>query len=172
MTRKKSAESNPSFDKISDVLGSSFVGEEIVEDVKEILEEKKDLVESGGLTLDDAEFMKDKIQNSIKNLEDVLEILKKDLKIGTAPRYYEVYATMENAKMNSIKELREMNKIILDLKFKLEKGKIAGPKNLTVNYNLTSKDVSKMIEDAKKNNSLKKIKADFKIEDEEKKNEK
>ena len=166
MTRKKSADTNPSFEKIGDVLDSSFDGEEVIEDVKEIIEEKKSLVQSKGLTLDDAEYMKDKIQNTISGLEKILKILEGDIKIGTAPRYYEVYSTMQTAKMNSIKELREMNKIILDLKVKLNKKD--GPKNLTVNYNLTSKDVSKMIEDAKEKNSLNKIKADFKIEDEEK----
>ena len=42
-----------------------------------------------------------------------------------------------------------------------------GPKNLTVNYNMTTKDVAKMIEKAEQKNSMKDIKAEFIIQDEE-----
>lgn len=177
MTRKQSADTNPSFDKIGDALGTSFDGEEIIESVNKVIERKKDIESSTDeLKLGDAEYMKAEITSCIASLETVMNTLEQDLKIGSQPRMYEVYATMANTKMSSVKELRELNKVILDLKLKLReptsKGGSNGPKNLTVNNYISHKDLLGMMTDAKKNNSLNKVSADFKIVDEEKTNEK
>jgi hypothetical protein len=68
--------------------------------------------------------------------------------------------------MNAIKELRELRKIILDLKIQLEKPKSSSPKNVTVNNFMTAKDVNKMLKDASKNSKLNKIDATFKVDEE------
>jgi len=166
MPRKKKLETNDSFEKINEMLETTFDGEE-VEEVKTVLKKKESLVSKdlSGMTLEEAEYMKKEIKNCVSNLNDVITKLGNDIKLGSPPRMFEVYATLANVKITSIKELRELDKTIVELKFKLA-GPLGGPKNLTVNNFLSNKEVAKLIEDAKSKNSLNEIKADFKITDE------
>ena len=67
--------------------------------------------------------------------------------------------------MNAIKELREMRKIILDMKMKLKESDDNTPGKVVNNNFISSTDMIKMIKTAKGKNSMKKVDADFKIED-------
>lgn len=169
MTKKK-AESNESFDKMSESLGSTFEGEEIEQEVSNSLTKvdnlKKDIVSAdlGSYTLEDAEYMEEQIKKSLDGLESVTNRLEQEIKVGSKASMYEVYATLSNSRMNAIKELREMRKIILDIKVKLQETK--SPKNVTVNQTfMSSKDVDNLIKNASKNSNLKKIEANFKIDE-------
>jgi hypothetical protein len=172
---KKQTESNESFDKMSESLGSSFVGEEIEQDVStemntsltSINNLKKDIVSADldTYTLEDAEYMEQQIKKSLDGLESVANRLEQEIKVGSKAGMYEVYATLSNSRMSAIKELREMRNIILNIKMKLREQQ--APKNVTVNQTfMSSKDVDNLIKNAVRDNNMKKIKADFRIDKE------
>jgi hypothetical protein len=94
-----------------------------------------------------------------------MDKLQQDLKIGSTPRQNEVFGQLANAKSNAIRELIFMNKAILEAKVRMRKKET--PKNMTVNnLNLSSSDLLKLVNNAKKNNSLKGVEAKFKISEE------
>ena len=170
---KKKIKGNESFDKMSEALDTSFQGEEdIAEEVNTQLatvgDLKKDITTTDltTYTLEDAKYMEQQIKKSLEGLEAVSNRLEQEIKIGSKASMFEVYATLANSKMNAIKELRELRKIILDLKIQLEKPKSSSPKNVTVNNYMSAKDVTKMLKDASANSKLKKIDATFKVDEE------
>jgi hypothetical protein len=171
MTKK--VETNDVYENISNSLDTSFDGEEMKElvEVKNQADKCKDLVKTNDddTGLVDEEYIRDESKSLIDNIEVTMTKLQQDHRIGASPRIPEVMGQLANAKANVLRDLLSMNKIKLDAKFKLmkmEKGDT--PKNMTVNnnMNLSSSDLLKMVNGAKKKNSLKSIDAKFDIQTE------
>lgn len=170
---KKKIETNESYEKMADTLDMDFEGEEDIEkEVDKSLEKvdkiKNELVD-GSLatyTLEDAKYMEVQIKKSLSGLEHVSDRLEQEIKVGSKASLFEVYATLANSKMNAIRELREMRKIIVDLKIQLEKPKQKSPKNVTVNNFMSAKDVDKMIKSANQKSLMNEVDATFNVEEE------
>jgi hypothetical protein len=102
-----------------------------------------------------------------------MDKLQQDIKIGTAPRMFEVYATLANSKLTGIKELRELKKVVLETKIKLRLGLDGNGdpvrpdvKNLTVNnFNMSSAQLDEFIKGVKANSELNMIDTKFNVEE-------
>jgi hypothetical protein len=168
MTEENKVGTNDVYDNISNSLDTTFDGEELEElvEVKTQSDKCKDLVTSttDETKLVDEEYIRDEVKSLVNNIEVAMSKLQQDIRIGSPPRNHEVFAQLANAKVNVLKELINMNKHKLDAKMKLQKTET--PKNMTVNNNMTisSSELLKMVNGAKKNNSLKKIEAKFDIQ--------
>ncbi len=169
---KKKVQSNASYDKMADSLDTDFDGEIDVEEemrgeIEKVGELKKDIVNMEDYQLEDAHYMEQQIKKALHGLKYVSDKLEQEIKVGCKPRFFEVYATLANAKMAAIKELRELRKIILDIKVKLETSDPAGKQTNIQNNYLDAKAVRELVKEASSKNSMKKIKAEFKIEDDD-----
>lgn len=171
---KKKIETNPSFDKMSEALDSTFEGEvdiesEMNEQLANIDNIKKDIEKiNDKITLKDAKYMEKQIKNNLNGLENVSNRLEQEIKVGAKPRMFEVYATLANAKMAGIKELMTLRKTIVDLQLKLKEDDDDGGKgkgNVTNNLFLSAPQLAKMLTDAKKKNGMKKVDANFKVDE-------
>jgi len=169
MTEENKVETNDVYENISNSLDTTFDGEELEElvEVKTQSNRCKELTVSTDETeLVDEGYIRDEVKSLIDNIEVAMSKLQQDIRIGSPPRNHEVFAQLANAKVNVLKELINMNKHKLDAKMKLQKTET--PKNMTVNnnMNISSSDLLKMVNGAKKNNSMKKIEAKFDIQPE------
>jgi len=169
MTEENKVETNDVYENISNSLDTTFDGEELEElvEVKTQSNRCKELTVSTDETeLVDEGYIRDEVKSLVDNIEVAMSKLQQDIRIGSPPRNHEVFAQLANAKVNVLKELINMNKHKLDAKMKLQKTET--PKNMTVNNNIdiSSSDLLKMVNGAKKNNSLKKIEAKFDIQPE------
>lgn len=170
MGRKKQSTELDAFEKLSDALEVDFESKEILNKANEIQDHKKKIVavmDKDEWSINDKIYMESEIKETICGLDDVMRLLRDDIKIGTKPRTHEVYASLAKIKIDAIKELRELNKNVVEMK--LVKAKAAGTssnKNIMVNnYNMNSNDLLDMVIKAKKNNSLNNIEAKFQIDE-------
>ena len=89
-----------------------------------------------------------------------------DLKVGSPPRMYEVYATLLNAVTNSLKELRQLNLDVAQLEVEQTKKvtleDVQGPND---KISLSAGDLLKMVKAAGESSQIAQVEADFKIED-------
>lgn len=173
-TNKKKLESNEIFDNISNSLDTEFDGEEVEEivEVKEQAESVSQLVQKNEdddiVSMPDEAYIRLELQSLISSIEVAMDKIQQNLRIGSPPRDNEVLSQLAMAKNSSIKELIAMNKALLDAKVKLAKIK-KSPSGSVTNNNMfvgNSSDLLKMVNSAKKNNSLKKVKAEFNITNE------
>ena len=169
MTEENKVETNDVYENISNSLDTTFDGDELEElvEVKTQSNRCKELTVSTDETeLVDEGYIRDEVKSLVDNIEVAMSKLQQDIRIGSPPRNHEVFAQLANAKVNVLKELINMNKHKLDAKMKLQKTET--PKNMTVNnnMNISSSDLLKMVNGAKKNNSMKKIEAKFDIQPE------
>jgi hypothetical protein len=123
------------------------------------------------INISDQEYLVMELKMIIANSRNILEVLEQDIKIGTQPRYHEVYATLTKSVIDGLKELRELNQSVANLeiqKEKLELKKVNPNGSMQigtqVNMNLTGKDLFKMIKQAKSESELNVIEADFEID--------
>lgn len=170
---KKKKETNDVYENIANSLDTSFDGEEVKElvEVKAQADKCKDLVEVNvneidETKLEDEDYIRSEAKSLVDNIEVAMTKLQQDIQIGTPARKIEVFSQLCNAKGNILRDIINMNKIKLDAKIKLQKKDV--PRNMTVNQNvhLTSSEMLKMVNGAKKNNSLKNIEAKFDIKSE------
>jgi hypothetical protein len=166
--------SNEVYDKLDDVFNTEFEndGGNISSTIEKYEEAKNDLVKKtqnkmvDDFTMEDKEYISFELKSLISNGIYVLEKLNEEIKTGVKPSYYDAYFNGVNSLREIMKELRELNKAVVDAtatKYKMEgKSKEAG--NLTVNnFNLTGKQLLMKLNDAQKQSSLKEIKAEFQI---------
>lgn len=143
---------------------------QLEESKKEIAKHKQDDLDA---TIEDKEYLAMELKMIIQNSRNILEVLEQDIKIGTKPRYHEVYATLTKSVLDGLKELRELNNNVAQLKLQKEKLNIkrASANDKTsmqigtqVNMQMTGGDFFKMVEDAKKQSSLNNIEPTFDLE--------
>lgn len=161
-----------SYDKISDSLNTTFVtsgDESLVSLEKELVafEEKKHELQEfvskkKELTLDDANWLQLETKTLYLNARMVLDKLQTEIKQGSSPRMYEVYSQLLSTAMTGLKELRELNRLILEIA--RHNASISDAKNPggTVNVFVgNSKDMLEMVKRAREANSLNSIDGTF-----------
>jgi len=120
--------------------------------------------------------MEFELKTTINDMKAVLATLQEDIKIGSQPRMFEVYATLSKSVLDGIKELRDLNMDIENLKIKKEamslKQQIArkspdngGNTTNNVNLMLSGKDLFSMLNKAKLDSELNEIDAEFDVGD-------
>jgi len=112
--------SNPSFEKISQRLGTTFeqsvsAAETQLQTIEDRKLEIQQATRKGELVLKDQEYLLMEIKGLIQTTLSVLTRLDQDIKIGTEARKYEVFAALTNSITAQLKELRELNKMIADI---------------------------------------------------------
>ena len=169
------------FDKIAKNLNTSFKeekpakGKEIVEistDIKEFEEKKNELIKSAKQnTIEDKSYLQTEIKDVVGCGKNVLDKLQEEIKVGSSPRIYEVYATLMNSVICGLKELRELNKTVYDIETIRNDLDEGGPKTTNVNIVMDAKELLQHITDATKNNELNAVEADFSVQGEESEDE-
>ncbi len=165
---------NDSFDKISEKLNTTYDEEieKVEHEVEKFEEKKKELVEKSSaenLGFEDKEYLQKETKDLIDNGKKVLETLQNEIKIGSPPRMFEVYAFLMNGIISGLKELRGLNKSIAELNIIENQPEPEDKRN--VNIILSGKELLDMINSAKDNSEINRIDADFKVEDQIKKDE-
>ena len=112
------------------------------------------------LTFEDKEYLQKEIKGLIKGGKTVLEILEKDLKIGTKSGMFEAYAKLLDSVTTSLKELRILNKMILDVEF-LTNADTDSKGSTTLQIQMTGRELIDMINSAKENSQINALSADF-----------
>jgi hypothetical protein len=152
---------NASFEKLDNEFNIPVVKQE--NSIKEL--DKNELVvkpEENVGGLENKDFLQTEIKEVITNGKKVLETLQKDIKIGSPPRAAEVYAKLMSSTIEGLRELRELDKTIADIKIRhVDENK---PKT-SVNISMTGKELLQMIKDAQSNSQMTAINTDFKVED-------
>lgn len=159
------------FEGLDSAFGLSGTDENI-EDIHNQLakiEEKKQEImhKADDLMLVDQVFLVDEMKTLIMSARTVMRKLETDIKIGSAPRQFEVYAELLNSVGNQYKSLLELNKIILDAKIKTNQMNLEGMKK-NDKIELTSEQLMDIVEKARENSQMRNIEAKFIIEDDEK----
>lgn len=160
------------FDEISKKLNTTFEnGEEISTDIQKFEKDKTDLVERAKKeeVIEDQFFIQNEIKTVINNGKNVLQKIDDSLKVGSQPRMFEVYATVMNSLISSLKELKDLNYLVENKRDM--QSDTGGRKQTNIYMNMTGKEVLDMINNASKENELKEISADFTIDDKEERNE-
>ncbi len=167
---------NEAFEGINKKLNMSFNSEddedkELKDDNKETSREievlkdlKKDLQEAvSGMVLGDQEYMRKEIKLVITSAKTVMKKLETDIKVGSHPRSHEVYAKMVQSVTDALRELRELNKTILDVKKEGNENSGGNGKKIA----LTGSQLLDLIDNARKNSQMNAIEADFTIDESE-----
>lgn len=163
-----------SFDKLSESLGTSFVPatsaaeatieNEIENEIQEFEKKKNEIAkmcEKVDLTLEDKDYLQMETRTLIQNGRIVLDKLQGEIKQGSSPRMYEVYSVLLSTIMTGLRELRELNKLVLEIE-KRNRDSVPGIPGATLNVFLTSKDMVQMLKKAKQENSLNAVDGEFK----------
>jgi hypothetical protein len=165
------------FDSLGNALNTTFVPkatsgdmEKINKEIDEFQSQKNKLIGAVQskkiMTLEDKEFLNNETKDLIKNGKLVLEKLQNDIKIGCSPRMFEVYADLLRSIILSLKELRDLNKMILDVEmFQVDPAK---DQKANVNVHLTGRELLEMINGAKATNQMNSVSTDFEIVDDTK----
>jgi len=163
--------SNPSFDKISAKLQTTFVEDTSAavdqlqtidqrrEEIKQQLQ--KNVTEKNELALIDQEYLLTEIKLLIQSTLSVLERLDQDIKVGTEARKYEVFAALTNAVTAQLKELRELNKMIADME--IFKNPSAGKPQTNVNVEMNGKDLLDWLDKVRSEREIDRIVPEFNI---------
>jgi len=160
--------SNPSFDKISRKLNTTF--EQSAQDVEKQLQtvdlKKKELqqqvIEKKQVAIKDQEYLLFEIKSLIQITLSVLERLDQDLKIGSESRKFEVFATLTNSVTMQLKELRELNKMIADMEI-FNNPEMNKP-TTNVNIEMSGKDLLDWMEKIQSEREIDRIDTSFNVE--------
>jgi hypothetical protein len=142
--------------------------------LKEVQEKKNELYQEFndkkevGFTREDQCYLIDKNKMLLDMNEEVLIKLKNDIKIGTPPKYHEVFSFLINSQVNVLKELRELYRTIRDVNIidGVEPNNNNNKKD--ENVEMTATDFLKLIKEAQKTSSLNSVDASFEVIDDKK----
>ena len=160
-----------SYDKISESLNTTFVTSgdaefaELEKDLVAFEAKKHELQEFVAkrkeLTLEDAGYLQLEHKTLYQNARLVLDKLQTEIKQGSSPRMYEVYAQLMSTAMTGLKELRELNKLILEIaRHNNSINEVKNPSTVNV-FVGNSKDMLEMVKRAKEANSLNAVDGTF-----------
>ena len=93
------------FDGLDDILGTNFVASEnVVDQVPALVpdSENKPLSE-------DKLFLMNRLKKIDHDLEEIMALLKAEIKIGAKPIYHSVFAQLIKMKLEACKEMRELD---------------------------------------------------------------
>lgn len=155
---------NESFDKLDDEFNVPATPSEEITLVKQ---QTKELVERSTKikTLEDKVYLQEETKNLIENSKRVLDVMQKDIKIGTPPRNAEVYAKLLSSTIECIRELRELNKMVADMEMlqDTEPKDNQGKPQTNLNIRMTGKELLELMKNAKNNSQLNAINTDFTV---------
>lgn len=159
------------FEGLDEILGTKFEEAPTTEESTDLVArtELVEMAKKDKSIEEEREFLAGKIAELMAEAKDVAKVLKSDIKIGTKASMYEVYSTLSNTILECIKEMNKltMNKEKLKLereKFEHKVSKSNQPNvNVKASLNLSSADLFKMMEEAKKGSSLNSIDADYTV---------
>jgi hypothetical protein len=131
------------------------------------IDNRKDLIEESinRAKINDAGFLEREIKSLILSSRRVLETLEKDIKLGSQPRMYEVYATLLGAITGQYKELRNLNESIAKFVIENKKQNLEEVKE-DHKMMLSSDDALDMYMNAKSVSQMDSISAEFEIVEE------
>jgi hypothetical protein len=169
-------------DPISQALNTTFESE-IVTANSEIdkinselaaLEKKKEKLKTKAFSLEDKEYLEFELKSLIASNQNIKSRLEDELmKQGTKASMFEVYTLVCNTIQNALRELRQLNRDIVDIAIAerrmtvretevgVSKNQITGPVTVNNSYILNSNDIDKMIREAQQNSQLNTIEVDF-----------
>lgn len=160
--------SSDSFDAISKNFDTSFsaapvlaqIQAELVESEEKTKELKQFIQEKKEVTLEDKEYLQKETKNLIANGKTVLTTLESEIKQGSSPRIYEVYAQLMSTVMGGLREMRELNKMVLDID--RTNAMINDPNPVgTVNITMSSRELGDMLTKARKDSTMNAIDGTF-----------
>jgi len=118
-----------------------------------------------GFSEEDKIFLLSETKSLIQITNSALNKLDQDLRIGASGKMYEAMANLINSKSSALKELRELYKMILEMKmFHDEESGSSKAKNDEVK--MTATDFLKIVKEAQKSNSLDAVEANYSVVDE------
>lgn len=164
-------DSNESFDKMSKVFDTSFSATENIEtDISIIENKKKELLErikdKSTDIIKDQNWLDFEIKTLIVESRNVLHKLESDIKIGSSPRHFEVYAKLLESVLSQYKELRDMNRMIWEMeRDSLNRRENPIDNNSKNKIEFTATQLSDFVKKIKDNNSLNSIDANFEVLD-------
>ncbi len=156
------------FDKISESLGTSFSAAPDFQHVQTELDSfeqktnelKTFLKEKDELTLEDEKYLSLETKLLIQGGKTVLDKLQEEIKQGSSPRIFEVYSQLLGSVLGGLRELRELNKMVLDIK-KINMITSDPTPKTQVNVFMDSKSMSELIKKAKEDSSMNAIDGSF-----------
>lgn len=160
--------SNPSFEKISEKLQTSFVQDtdEAVSQLQTIDERRqqiqKQVTDKKDLALRDQNYLLTEIKLLIQTTLSVLERLDQDIKVGTEARKFEVFAALTNSVTAQLKELRELNKMIADME--IFKDPDLGKPKTQINVEMDGRELLEYMDKIRAESEINKVEASFDIE--------
>lgn len=157
---------NETFDKLDNEFNTPATVENPTKELEVFQQQKNELVAKTVQvkTLEDKEFLQTEIKSLIENSKRVLDIIQKDIKIGSPPRMAEVYAKLLTSTIEGIRELRELNQTLANMQMFKDSDEV--PK-ATLNVKMTGKELISLIKSAKDNSQMKEISAEFQKNDKE-----
>jgi len=136
-----------------------------VEEKKNEIAKKVENTQLAPITFEDKEYLLLEIRKLIASTGRILEKLEQDIKIGSPPRMYEVYSALTNAKVNQLRELRELNKMIMDMQFFADPQGKNDSKSEKDEVTMKTSDLLKFVKEAQKQNQLNSVDAEFQVLD-------
>lgn len=178
-------------DPISEALNTTFEQDisssnlEIEKINKEIsaLEKTKEKVKKKAFSLEDKEYLEFELKSLIASNQNIKARLEDELmKQGTKASMFEVYTLVCNTIQNALRELRQLNRDIVDVAIAerrmtvretevgVTKNQISGPVTVNNSFIMDSNTIDKMIRDAQQNSQLNAIEVNFEEDRENVKN--
>jgi len=167
-------------DLISEALNTSFKPEESELNIPNInneiqaLEKTKEKAKKKAFSLEDKEYLEFELKSLIASNQNIKTRLEDELmKQGTKASMFEVYTLVCNTIQNALRELRQLNRDIVDISIAerrmtvretetgVTKNQITGPVTVNNSYILNSNDIDKMIREAQQNSQLNAIEVNF-----------
>jgi hypothetical protein len=172
---------NEQFENLNNALNTEFQVnnkdkmiqqiQDLKNQIQKLENNKSESSSDDNLKVKDENFLTKQLQELIINSRLMLTKLEEEIKVGSPPKMWEVYAKLQDSLSNQIKELRELNKLSTNLEIEKIKNKVTSWKNLQEGQKiaLTPSQLSELVDNAKKNSQLNKIDTEFKIEEEDSK---
>ena len=157
------------FKGISAKLNTTFISsdpETAVATIQETTKELKTLSKKENITLEDKVYIETTLKDIIDLSKNVLQTHANTIKIGSDNRAIEVTGKLVESITGSLKELRELNKVVCDMQM-MQGSLDPEPEEKQINFNMTADQLLSFIDSAKKNSEVNKIEATFNVLDDE-----
>ena len=151
-----------SLDKIAETLGTTFEMQEIEKINTDLKKYEKAKVDIGSLMFEDQVEIREGLKDVINRTKGVMEKLDADILIGTSPYAAQVISLLTTSLVNCYKELTSINSLIFEAKLKTNQLQFGDIKK-DDKIELTSEQLTNLIDSAKKNSSMNNIEVKFDV---------
>ena len=127
----------------------------------EIIKNKRELV------IEDQDFLNSELKSLILNARAMACRLENEIKVGSRSDMYDAYFKAINAIGNQLKELRELNKTVVDIEIQKQKIERPDQKTNRATIVLDANSLLELVKKAKKDSQMDAIDADFSVEEDE-----